>query len=75
MDILILLDIANQFFVWFVWIGRLNFVWLEGYNMDGKSQKFLGPICHIYIYVYIYSLTYNHSRSCFKYLIVTNIMV
>ncbi len=47
------------------------FLWLEGYSMDGKSQKLVGPICHIYFFL----SKYNHPRSYFKDLIITKIMV
>ena len=39
---LVCMDMAIQFLVW-----------LEGYSMDGKSQKLVGPICHIYFFIKI----------------------
>jgi hypothetical protein len=40
--------------------------------MDGKNNKLVGPICYIYIF---FLLKYNHPKSYFKNLIVTNIML
>ena len=58
---LVRMDMAIQFLVW-----------LEVYSMDEKRQKLVGPICHIYIYILA---KYNHLRSSFKDLIITNLMV